>query len=394
MSTPQLAIEEAERAQRLGWITGGQIRPRPAAVERRLRLTILDRYLLTELAAPACFAMAAFTLFLLVNSFFLAADYIINKGVPFNLVARYIVLQLPGFMYLILPFAALFGILLGIGRLAGDNEITAMRTHGISLKRIAIAAFAGGTLLTLLAFFINEAVAPRSYRKAQELFRQIAYHSSQPIIQPYQFIRTEDGRHVLFVESVDSASGAMRNIELFTIGAGFWPESLTARSGRQENGRIVLEDGIQTEYGPDGLVIKQQHFKTLEFPLGDTNLLYSGAQSPFEMNSRDLSKQIRMMKLGGADVTQLEMTLNQKFAMPVACLVGVLVALPLSIRFGRRGRGVAAMLAVVVLFVYYLIMAATNALGKNGAIPPALAAWLPNLVVGGTGLGLLFFEER
>jgi lipopolysaccharide export LptBFGC system permease protein LptF len=52
------------------------------------------------------------------------------------------------------------------------------------------------------------------------------------------------------------------------------------------------------------------------------------------------------------------------------------------------------MLAVVVLFAYYLIMAATNALGKNGAIWPPLAAWVPNLLIGGTGLLLLILEER
>lgn len=383
----------AEHAERLDWISGGKARP-AAAERRRFRITILDRYLITELALPAAFAMAAYTLFLLINAFFLAADYIIGKGVPFSLVARYIVLQLPGFMYLILPFTALFGILLGFGRLAGDNEITAMRTHGISLKRIAAACYAGGAALTVLAFIINEGIAPRAYHKAQEMFRQIAYHSSQPIVQPYQFIRTEDGRHVLFVESIDARTGVMHNVELFTIGSGEWPESLTARTGQQQNGRIVLLDGVHTQYGPDGLVSKQERFKTLEFPLGDTNLLYAGAQSPFEMNSRDLSKQIRTMKIGGADVTQLEMTLNQKYAMPLASLVSVIIALPLSIRFGRRGRGVGAMLAVVMLLVYYLIMAATNALGKNGAIPVTLAAWLPNLIIGGGGLGLLYLEER
>jgi lipopolysaccharide export LptBFGC system permease protein LptF len=80
--------------------------------------------------------------------------------------------------------------------------------------------------------------------------------------------------------------------------------------------------------------------------------------------------------------------------MPAACLIGVLIALPMGIRFGKRGRGVAAIFAIVILLGYYLIMAATNALGKSGAMPPILAAWAPNIIMGSAGLVLLFLEER
>lgn len=385
----------SDHVERLDWITAGQRRAtkKTSAARARWRLSILDRYLVTELAVPAAFAIAAFALFLLVNSIVLAADYIINKGVPFGLVVRYVVLQLPAFMYLILPFAALFGILLGIGRVAGDNEITAMRTSGISLNRIAWPCFLGGIALTLLAFIINENVAPRALQRSQEIFREIAYHSTQPIIEPFRFIRTEDGKHVIYVESMDP-DGTMHDVEIYTIGNGVFPESLTAKMGRQINGRIVLQDGVQAAFNADGLVTRQQHFDTLEYPLGDTSKLYAGSLTPWEMNSRDLAAQIRIMKLSGADPRQAEMTLQQKFAMPVACLIGVLVALPLSIAFGKRGRGVGAMVAVMVMFVYYLIMATTNALGKNGAIPAPLAAWIPNIVIGAAGFALLLREER
>lgn len=389
-------VEHRSLADRLDWITAGErARESGEVAARRSRLTILDRYLLKEMAAPFGFAAAAFTLFLLVNAFFLAADYIINKGVPFGLTFRYIILQLPGFMYLILPFAALFGILLGVGRLVGDNELTAMRTHGVSLHRIALPCYVGGAVLAVVAFGINEGIAPRAFHKSQMIFNQIAYHASQPIVQPDQFIRTEDGQHVIFIGSVDSGTGVMHGVRIDTLGrGGFYSDTLTAVTGRQLNGKIVLSDGVLTQFGPDGLVTKQQRFKTLDFPLGDTNLLFAQSQSPFEMNSRDLTKKIQAEKGAGFDIRRDEMTLHQKYAMPLACLVGVLIALPLSIRFGKRGRGVAAMLAVVLVFVYYLIMAATDALGKNGALPPPLAAWISNFVIGSVGLALLLREER
>ena len=185
----------------------------------------------------------------------------------------------------------------------------------------------------------------------------------------------------------------MHNVQVFNIGAGYWPETLTARTGRQLNGKLALYDGVLTTTGFQGTVTQVKHFDRLEFPLGDTNLLYS-PQSAFETNSRELRLQIANLKTGGQDVTQLEMSLQQKYAMPAACLISVLIALPMGIRFGRRGRGVAAIFAVIILVCYYLIMAATNALGKSGAMPPVLAAWAPNIVMGSAGLILLFLEER
>lgn len=385
------------RSAALRWFstgTGASPAQRPR-VARRNRLSILDRYLIGEMAAPFGFAIAAFTLFLLINTFFLAADYIINKSVPFVLVARYIVLQIPSFVYLILPFATLFGVLQGFGRLAGDNEMTAMRTSGISLSRIARPAIIMGVVLTLAAFGINEYIAPQSQHKSQTIFRQIAYHSSQPIIAPDQFVRTEDGRHSIFVASVDPQSGLMRSVQIYSLnGSGYFPETLTAATARQRSGKLVLYDGVQTFYGPSGLVTKQQHFNTLEFPLVDASLLFEGPRGPFEMNSRELARQIKALRGSGEDTRQFEMTLQQKYAMPVACLISIIIALPLGVRFGKRGRGVAAMLALVVLLVYWLLMAATNALGKDGALPPFTAAWIPNIILGSAGLFMMWKEER
>jgi lipopolysaccharide export system permease protein len=381
---------------RLDWLAGSAsaAEARLGHVRSRHPISILDRYLISEMAAPFAFAIAAFTLFLLINTFFLAADYIINKSVPFGLVIRYIVLQIPSFVYLILPFATLFGVLQGFGRLAGDNEMTALRTSGIALSRIARPALVMGVVLTIAAFLINEFIAPQSQHKSQTIFREIAYHSSQPIIQPDQFVRTEDGQHSIFVGSMDPTSGLMHNVQIYSLGSGYFPETLTAATARQISGKLVLYDGVETLYGTSGLVTKQQHFNSLEFPLADASLLFEGPRGPFEMNSRELLREIKALKGSGEDTRQFEMTLQQKYAMPVACLISIFIALPLGVRFGRRGRGVAAMLALLVLLGYWLIMAATNALGKNGAIPPPLAAWIPNLVMGSAGLFMLWKEER
>jgi lipopolysaccharide export LptBFGC system permease protein LptF len=72
----------------------------------------------------------------------------------------------------------------------------------------------------------------------------------------------------------------------------------------------------------------------------------------------------------------------------------MVLALPLAIRFGRRGRLIGAAIAVMTFFVYYLMMTAAAAFGRNGAIDPYVAAWLPNIVMGSAGVVLFWLEEH
>jgi len=393
-----LELDAAEPGERLDWLSAGQGYRAPDSPKHGLnllnRISILDRYLLGEMLSPFALALAIITLLLIINQLFLAADYVINKGAPAVLVLRYLVLQLPALFYLAFPFASLVAVLLGFGRLAGDNEVTAMRTSGISVHRIAVPCYVLGLLLSLTSFGINESLAPYADKRAEDTFRQIMYHSSQPIIEPDQFMRTPDGQHMIYVGSIDPTSGAMHNIVIETFGNNPSPDSMQAATGRQMDGKIVLTDGVYTKYGPDGLVTTQNKFKTMEFPLGDASVLYSGAFSPFAENSSQLRTEIKNLKASGEDTKNQEMILEQKYAMPVACLISILIAVPLSMMFGKYGRGVGALIAVAAVLLYYAAMAIGGALGKNGAVPVFVGSWLPNAVMAGVGVALLFNDRR
>src|SRR5690242_2911692 len=175
-------------ADRLDWLSGGHWEPEPQVRRRGFSfgLQILDKYIVKEMLGPFAFGFVAITLFMTVNMLYLAADFIFGKGIPVDMTMRWLVLQLPALMYLVLPFSTLCGVMLGFGRLAGDHELTALRTSGVPLHRIALPGYVVGAIMFGLAFLVNENLAPPSERQADVVFRQIAYHSSQPIISPNQ----------------------------------------------------------------------------------------------------------------------------------------------------------------------------------------------------------------
>jgi lipopolysaccharide export system permease protein len=397
--THPVDVDGEDPHERLDWLSAGHWHPAPDEKRKRrftFGLQIIDRYIIKEMLGPFAFGFVAITLFMTVNMLYLAADFIFGKGIPINLTLRWLVLQLPALMYLILPFATLCGVMLGFGRLAGDHELTALRTSGVPLHRIALPGYIAGALMFLVAFLVNENLAPPAQRQADVVFRQIAYHASQPIIAPNQIINTSNGaqQYTLFVGSVDTGTGLMHNIQIFVKQAGYYPVVWTAATGRQEAGKILLLDGVESHTGKDGFVSGQQRFKQMDIPLGDTSALYGGSLTAFEMNSKELKQEVTAEKNSGEDARQDEMVLQEKFAMPAASLIAVIMALPLAARFGRHGRAVGALMTIAAMVVYYLCMAATNAMGKNGVMSTWLAAWMPNIVFGVIGLALLVKEER
>src|SRR5579884_3032319 len=136
-------------------------RSAPVGLLRRLRLPILDSYILTEFMGPFAFAFLAFFLFWGFNIFFLAAKYIIESAAPPLLVMKFLVYRIPQSIPFAFPFAAFFATLLGIGRLMGDNEVNAIRTSGVSLLRFSVTPFAFGAAVFLFTYLMNENVAPQ-----------------------------------------------------------------------------------------------------------------------------------------------------------------------------------------------------------------------------------------
>ena len=76
-------------------------------------------------------------------------------------------------------------------------------------------------------------------------------------------------------------------------------------------------------------------------------------------------------------------------ARPFTCLAVVLIALPFGARAGRHNVFVGVASSIFICFGYFILQKISLALGLGGYLSPVLAAWLPNVVCGGTGLALL-----
>jgi lipopolysaccharide export system permease protein len=381
-------------------ITGA--RTAPSGLLRQLRLPILDSYILGEILGPFVFAFLAFFLFWGFNIFFLAAKYILVGNAPFFLVMRFVLFRVPQSIPMAFPFATIFATLLGVGRLMADNELNAIRTSGVSIWRFALTPFAFGVLVFISTWLMNEYVAPHSVDVSTRTFYQIIYHTASLPIEPQMYRKDPDTGNEFFVSNVAPDGHTMQGVQIFKPGRnGYWNETIQAKTAHVEGATLVLTDAILTFYNEQGYETSQT--TTPEFriglPLGETAAQFLSTQNTdaYTMNSKQLAQQVNALRsqgVGGEALGNLELNLADKFAFPFAAVVSVLIALPMAIRFGKKGRAMGMAMAIVAFFVYYVMIEAAAAFGSTGRMNPYLAAWLPNVIFGTAGLALLWSEER
>lgn len=367
------------------------------------RLRILDGYVLKEVAGPFAFALAAFFLFWFANIFVLAADYLVNKGAPFFLVLRFLVFRVPQATPLAFPFACLFGTLLGFGRLAADNEISAMRTSGVSFFRIIRLPLIAGAAVAVVSFQINEHIAPVATELSTRSFYQILYRSQTLPVEPNLFRSDPATGNTFYIQSVSPDGKSMQNVQIYQPARTVpYVQILTAKRARIEGSEIVLEHAVQTRINGDGQISAidvTANDLRISLPMGDNgqNFLSSSFNDTYTMNTAQLSQQIKFRKQtgqGGTDLAVQELTLGTKYAYPFAAFIAVILAVPLAVMFGKRGRMLGIVMSIVALFVYYAMVAVAGAFGKNGALNPYLAAWLPNIICAAAGGVLVWREDK
>jgi len=373
------------------------------AAPPRLRMRILDSYVLREVAAPFAFALAAFFLFWFANIFVLAADYLVNKGAPFWLVMRFLLFRVPQATPLAFPFACLFGTLLGFGRLAADNEISAMRTSGVSFFRIIRLPLIAGASVAIVSFLINERIAPIATDLSTRSFYQILYRSQTLPIEPNIFRADPSTGNMFYIQSVAPDGKTMQNVQIYEPArTSPYVQVLTAKTGRIEGTEIVLKKAIQTRINADGQIsaidMTADELR-ISLPMGDNgqNFLSSAFNDTYTMDTGRLAEDIKFRKQtgqGGTDLAARELTLGTKYAYPFAAFIAVILAVPLAVRFGKRGRTLGVVLSIVGLFGYYAMVALAGAFGKNGALNPYLAAWLPNIITATIGGLMVWREDR
>jgi lipopolysaccharide export LptBFGC system permease protein LptF len=100
------------------------------------------------------------------------------------------------------------------------------------------------------------------------------------------------------------------------------------------------------------------------------------------MNYDELRAYIHDLQQSGFEVVRLKVQLQKKLAFPVITLVMAILAIPFALSAGRRGAVTGVAVAVGIAVVYLMVSGLFEAVGNLGQLPPAVAAWAPDILFG------------
>jgi lipopolysaccharide export system permease protein len=371
-------------------------------------MRLLDRYLLRELVVPLGYCLCGFLLIWVAADLCgNLRDYQEKKLLASDILEYYMVIT-PEILVLVLPIALLLALLYTLTNHARHHEITAIRAAGVSLWRLALPYFVVGVLASLLLFAINEFWVPDSSERAEQIHtrRMAPAGNSADLtkVRDLGFVNERDRRRWL-IGLYNPATARMFNpIVLWTLSDGSGIQLQAQRADRVR--------GIWTFYNVSEFKLSG-HTNAPPVPLFQTNVVSMPSFSETPAQIRSEIKISRMMSLPEREAKNPDLSISEilnylrlhpepsrsdawwlytklqgRLALPWTCIIVVLIAIPFGAASGRRNVFVGVASSIVICFGYFVLQRVGMALGATGSVAPWLAAWLPNLFFGLTGLSL------
>ena len=194
-------------------------------------MRLLNRYLLRQLVAPFCFALAALTGFMLISQVAKKFGALVGKGLPWSVITEVFVLSLPFIIAMTLPMAVLLAVLYTFSHLAADNEITAMRANGISVYQILAPVLIWGVCMAFFNLAFVDQVLPRSNARLRSLLIDIGRKKAAFGLREQVINEVPPSKYFIRASRIDAATGRLRGVTIYDVGGEASRRIIYADSG-------------------------------------------------------------------------------------------------------------------------------------------------------------------
>jgi len=352
--------------------------------------TILDDYVLRGFTLYFAMIVAAFLMLLLVFTLFeLLSDILRNQISPFT-VGEYLLNVVPYFLYTTTPLSMLLAVLVTFGLLQRSNEITAIKATGVSLYRIIVPVLIASTLVAGILFLSDQLYLPYTNKRQDALRNQIKGKPAQTYLRPDR--KWIFGQHsdIYYYQFFDPDRDVFGGISVFQFDPHTFQitHRIAADRAHWSNPmrRWVYEQGWERSLSGSAIE-SYRKFDAATYPqLAEAPAYFKKEiKQSSEMSYDELRRYIYDLEQSGFDVVRLRVQLQKKIAYPLITLVMAILAIPFALSAGKRSAVAGVATAIGIGVVYWTISGLFEAMGNLSQLPPAVAAWSPDLVFGFIG---------
>jgi lipopolysaccharide export system permease protein len=367
----------------------------------------LNRYIVTDYLLIFIPAILLITFVMAVGVMVRAVD-LMARGISVDLILQLFLYNIPYVLAFSMPISTLFAALLLFGRLSMDSELSAMKSCGISLWRLAAPLLLLSILFSAICGYINCEVYPAAKRANRELLRKAGVEEPINLLEEGRFIRDFPGL-MIYVGKKDGTK--VQDVVAYELD----DQGRTKRSIRAKRGELLADNTLRTLTvklydarmevpDPDDPhdVSKTGYFYAAYYPLklNFDELLKSGPSSVkrSQMRFGELIERIRQIEIDGSvpegkdrrvERMRLVVEANQRLSIAIGCFSFMLIGIPLGVKSHRKETSIGMVLSLVIVFAYYLFIVVAESLAKHPGLYPNLILWLPLIGVQVTGLWLI-----
>ncbi len=320
-------------------------------------------------------------------------DEFLDRQVKFAIIVEYYISFFPDILKVLTPVAVLISTLFSIGKLSNNNEITAMKSGGLSLYRLMLPLVIISLLLSIGQLYFNGWIVPKSNAKKIEIDRQ--YLSKNPENRTIfnLYFRDNPNRNILMQHyNADERAAYQVGIENFS----------SEKSPRLLN-RIECEkmewDTLKNSWKMiNGIkrVFSDNLMLTTRFDMEYTKLSITHNQilklkrEPEEMNFDEIKEYIDILRIGGKDVRRQMIDYYSDYAFPFANFIVILFGVPFASVKKKGGIAIQIGAAMVIAFSYLLFTELSKTIGFSMELNPAIVGWSANVIFFIAGIIVLF----
>jgi lipopolysaccharide export system permease protein len=380
-------------------------------------VNLLDRYIFKSVLGSCLTAVGLLAFVLMLgNAIRDLLGYVLAGQLTIPSFVRLVLLLVPFAVSYALPMGMLTGVLLTLGRLSADSEVTAMRAAGVSLARIAQPVILLGAVGFLLGLYVNFTAMPQARLQYQRELAEAVRVNPLRFIVPRTFIRDFPG-HVVYVG--DKQGAVLKEFWLWELD----DTQRVVRAVRATSGRFDYDEEANTllltlldaqiesrnprqpeDFSEPPLVGTFEKTEQIRLPL-DRIFGRSGIQPKLKWMTydqlQDEAARLAALPVPPGQLKQhlreqmkVRLVLQEKFQNALAMLTFALIGVPLGIKVSRRETSANLGVAVALALGYYFLTVMVNWLDRHPEYRPDLLFWIPNLLFIGLAVWLFGRIDR
>ena len=362
-----------------------------------MKPTALDRYILRQFLPYFAVSIIFFTSVFLTHELLDIIDFVVNYNVAVKPVLLLIAYSMPYFLGYVIPISTMIAVLLAFLRLSGDNEITALKSSGLSTYRLLYPVIVFCLATGLMTALVSIWLLPRGKTALEQLTYQIVTSSPAMGLKEQAFIDNFNDI-TIYIGQLNKKANKLSDIFIEDRQTAGNAVTICAPSGNfifdpvTKIFRLNLSEGIINQVNREKRTLQSIHFDqyAVNLDLRQPASKKDRHKDEREMTFNELRDYLKNGNQQDKDFFQAQLEFYKKFSIPFACVALGVLAVPLGIqtRTARKSSGVG--LALICFLIYYLLLSAGEILAEKGILIPALGMWLPDICMGGLAGYLMF----